>query len=331
MNTIHHSLPHCFFLLKLQLALKMLFYESMIPLPDIRQLRIFLALEENRSFTAAANQLQLTQSAVSHSIKSLESLLNCILIERVGKKCVLSPHGEVFLHHAKQAVQQLESATKKIQTLNKWGYSSIKIGASHALCQYVFPKALSNFYKIQQRAEVFITPGSTIHQIKKLKNGELDLAFGIAKSSFENDFNFTPIIHDEMCFVTGPTHPWVNTPPTSEDDYDKQRYLSFGKDTVTQQILNSHLSGLGIETKATLTMTNVESIKEMTLLDLGVGILSDWTIKKELRDGTLCKHNISPPPQRQWGVYTHKSKSLSLPEEEFISTFSKELINIIGS
>jgi DNA-binding transcriptional LysR family regulator len=58
----------------------------MVYIPDIRQIKVFLALEETRSFTAAAEKLNITQSAVSHSMKSLESSLACQLIERHGKR-----------------------------------------------------------------------------------------------------------------------------------------------------------------------------------------------------------------------------------------------------
>ena len=77
-------------------------------LPDIRQLNIFIALEETRSFTAAAKECFITQSAVSHSIKALEKQLDCQLIERMGKHIILTPYGEVFLHHAKRVVNELE-------------------------------------------------------------------------------------------------------------------------------------------------------------------------------------------------------------------------------
>ncbi|MGJ8676399.1 MAG: LysR family transcriptional regulator [Akkermansiaceae bacterium] len=299
-------------------------------IPDIRQIRIFIAIEETRSFTAAANMMSITQSAVSHSIKALESQLDCKLIERLGKKCILTPHGEVFLHHARQAVDHLEKASLKIQTLNQWGYSALKVGVSHSLCQYVIPKTLDAFYKKKTKAEVFITAGDTSALLKDLSKGTLDIAFGIHRSVHENDFRFVPLYKDELCFITSSDHPWCKKNNISEREYNSQRFITYGNDSATTQILNSHLSGLGIKQRASLTMCNMESIKEMTALGLGVGIIADWVARDAIQNNTLVKHKISPPPVRQWGYYVSKTKSLSLPEEQFTSILSDEFIKIIN-
>lgn len=292
----------------------------MVYIPDIRQIKIFLALEETRSFTAAAEKLNITQSAVSHSMKSLETSLNCKLVERHGKRCVLSPHGEVFFHHATQAFRQLELASQKIHTLNKWGYSSIKIGASNTLCQYILPEALASFYEDEKRSEIFITPGDITTLVKKLSTGLLDIAFGLYKKNLETDHIFIPIVEDSLSFVTSPTHSWCTQKPTNCEDFEKERFIIYGNDSVTQQIINSHLPGIGIRQRATLEIGNMESIKKMAALEVGVGIISDWIARDEIENNKLIKHEINPAPTRQWGYYISKSKALSLPEEAFVKS-----------
>lgn len=303
----------------------MLYLFPMFYIPDIRQIKIFLALEETKSFTAAADKLSITQSAVSHSMKSLENSLNCQLIERHGKRCVLSPHGEVFLHHASQAFKELELASQKIHTLNKWGYSSIKIGASNTLCQYILPEALSHFYNDQKRSEVFITPGDITKLVKMLGAGQLDIAFGLYKKNLESDNIFIPIIKDSMCFISSPSHAWCTTKPTETSDFEKERFIIYGNDSVTQQIINTHLPGMGIRKRATLEIGNMESIKKMTSLDVGVGVISEWIAKDEFNNGSLIKHDIYPAPTRQWGYYLHKSKTLSLAEEAFVKSMTTQM------
>lgn len=298
-------------------------------IPDIRQIRIFIAIEKTRSFTAAANLMNITQSAVSHSIKSLESQLDCKLVERLGKKCILTPHGEVFLHHAHQAVEHLTKAADKIGVLNQWGYSALKIGVSHSLCQYVIPKTLDLFYKKKDNSEVFITPGDTSVILQDLDKGKLDIAFGIYRHVYENDFRFIPLHQDELCFITSADHKWCQD-PEQEKDYNQERFITYGNDSATSKILNPHLTGLGIKQRAAISMCNMESIKEMTALGLGVGIISEWTARDALKNNTLVKHNITPPPVRQWGYYISKTKSLSLPEEEFVQIFKEQLMKIIA-
>ena len=297
-------------------------------IPDIRQIRIFIAIEQTRSFTAAANVMNITQSAVSHSIKSLETQLDCQLIERLGKKCILTPHGEVFLHHAKKAINHLAEASTKIATLNHWGYSSIKVGITHSLSQYVIPKTLVNFYAKKTKAEVFITAADTSELLEKMGAGKLDLAFGIHRHVHENGYRFIPLDTDELCFITSTSHPWC-TLHNEERDYSQQRFITYGNDSATNQILNSHLSGLGIKQRASISMSNMESIREMTSLGIGVGIIPKWLAITAAQEKKIAIHNISPPPTRQWGYYLHKTKSLSLPEEEFITILRQQLSNVI--
>jgi len=269
-------------------------------LPEIRQLRVFITLEETRSFTAAANILHITQSAVSHSLKSLEQLLECQLIERLGKKCILTPHGEVFLHHAKKAMRELEGATAKIGTLNDWGYSSLKVGASNTLCQY------------------------------ELDDGELDIAFGVYSKALSLEHPFVKLGEDKLCFITAPSHPWCDKKPENTEDFTQERFIVYGNDTITNQILKTHLPGIGIKQRATLAMGNMESIKEMVALNLGVGIISDWIAKRELEKDTLVKHEITPAPVREWGYYMNRVKTRSLPEEEFLKIFFDQLDKVLS-
>ena len=299
-------------------------------LPDIRQLRIFIALEETRSFTAAAGLLRITQSAVSHSLKSLELLLDCQLIERLGKKCILTPYGEVFLHHAKQAILQLEGATSKIKTLNSWGYSSLKIGVSHAQSQYVLPQVLSEFYNKEKRCEVFVETGDTRDLLKKIDQGELDVVFGIKRNKLENEYQFHEVAQDTLTFITHPDHTWVTKKPENTEDYEKERFVIYGNESLTTGILDSHLSGLGIKYKTSISVNNMESIKAMVVINLGVGIVAEWTVKKEIEDKSLIVQPINPSPTRDWGYYLCRTKSLSTIEGKFIDIFSKKLRNMIS-
>ncbi len=301
----------------------------MTQLPEIRQLKVFIALVETRSFTSAANLLHITQSAVSHSLKSLETQLDCQLIERLGKKCILTPHGEVFLHHAKLAIKQLEGATLKIKTLNTWGYSSLRIGVSHALSQYILPAVLSEFYRIEKKCEIFVETGDTLELLAKLEKGELDIAYGISRNNAEHEYRFFNVIEDSLCFIIHPDHIWNKKKPEVTEDYEKERFILYGNQSLTASHLASHLSGLGIKYKASISLSNMEAIKAMVAMNLGVGVIADWVVKEEVKMGTLVTLPIQPAPKRQWGYYTSRNKSLTLTEVRFIDVFSRELEKVI--
>src|SRR3982751_5821491 len=107
-----------------------------IPL-DSRQVRAFCVLARTGSFTQTARELHLTQSGISHSMKALERDIGCRLLDRLGKKVVLTQAGEQFLQHATRILQEMAVARESLGHLGKWGRGRLRLGASTATCQNI--------------------------------------------------------------------------------------------------------------------------------------------------------------------------------------------------
>src|SRR2546430_12580838 len=109
---------------------------------DSRQLRAFATLARTGSFTLAAKELYLSQSAVSHSMKALEQDVGCRLLDRMGKKVLLTQAGEQLLHHAQKILSEMSEARASLQQLGKWGRNRLRIGASQTACLYILAAVL---------------------------------------------------------------------------------------------------------------------------------------------------------------------------------------------
>src|ERR1051325_3732039 len=114
---------------------------------DTRQLRAFATLARRGSFTLAAKELHLSQSAVSHSMKALETDVGCRLFDRLGKKVLLTQAGEQLLQNAEKILREMSVARESISRLGKWGRTRLRIGASTTACQYILPEVLREFQK----------------------------------------------------------------------------------------------------------------------------------------------------------------------------------------
>src|SRR6267142_4063318 len=101
---------------------------------DSRQIRMFSVLARTGSFTQAARELHLTQSGVSHAMKALESDVGCRLLDRLGKKVVLTQAGEQLLHHSIKILQEMENAREGLGQMGKWGRGRLRLGASTTAC-----------------------------------------------------------------------------------------------------------------------------------------------------------------------------------------------------
>src|ERR1041384_2140714 len=109
---------------------------------DSRQLRAFATLARTGSFTLAAKELYLSQSAVSHSMKALEQEVGCRLLDRLGKKVWLTQAGEPLLHHTEKILQEMNTARAALEQLGKWGRGRLRIGAGATARPKISPSLL---------------------------------------------------------------------------------------------------------------------------------------------------------------------------------------------
>lgn len=299
--------------------------------PDIRQLEIFIALEKHRSFTGAAHEVLITQSAVSRSIKNLEEQMGCSLIERQGKTCKLTPHGEVFLYHARKVMHELENCSAKLRVLNKVGYSSIRLSASASICQYIIPQVLQKFQQLYPQCEVSITPCDSAQSIDLIALGHVDLAIGLHKNEYCVSHKCKHLVSDKLCFITDRKHPWATSPPRSLEDFKGAKYISYGNHTVTSEIVRTYFDSLNIPQTGLLCLANMESIKEMTMLGMGVGIVADWLISEEVAKKTIIKYELDDPPTRKWVSYANCNKKFSSIEKDFVQLVKIEMQKAVSA
>ncbi|RYD31294.1 MAG: LysR family transcriptional regulator, partial [Verrucomicrobiaceae bacterium] len=179
--------------------------------PDLRQLRAFVAVVEEGSFTLAARRLFVTQSAVSHSLRTLEEQLSCKLLDRSGKKVAVTSEGELLLKRCKRVIFELDQAGRDLDGLKKWGQTRIRIGAPHSLCTFIVPMVLREFRDCFPRCEPVIEAGDTTVLLDRLSGADLDLVVGL-KPRGRGDEGYRPMFKDRLAFVVSPFHPWAVDP-----------------------------------------------------------------------------------------------------------------------
>ncbi len=168
-------------------------------IPDLRQLRALVAVAEEGSFTLASRKLFVTQSAVSHSMRTLENQLGCRLLDRSGKRVGVTAEGEILLRRCKRVLHELKQATRDLDGLRRWGQTSIRIGAPHSLCHFLIPSVLREFRDCFPRCEPSIDAGDTTVLLEKLAHGELDLVVGIKPKNHDQE-GYRHMFDDELAF-----------------------------------------------------------------------------------------------------------------------------------
>ena len=285
---------------------------------DSRQLRAFSVLARTGSFTRTAQELHLSQSAISHAMKALESEIGCRLLDRVGKTVVLTQAGEQLLARAEKILDEMTAARLELSHLGKWGSSRLRIGASTTACQYVLPAVLREFKESFPRCAISIEPGDTPEAIESLRAHRIDLAVNLEPRR-EDQLEFRPLFTDELLFALSPIHPWARTGRVPRDDIARQHYILYGKASYTFQMIEEYFREEKIVLHSLLDLGNMEAIKELVKLGLGISIIAPWTAKKELEAGSLVTLPLGRRKlKRRWGVLHWRNQRLNLAQETFI-------------
>jgi DNA-binding transcriptional LysR family regulator len=284
---------------------------------DSRQLRAFSVLARTGSFTQTARELHITQSAISHSMKALETDMGCRLLDRLGKKVVLTQAGEQLLHHSQKILQEMKTARETLGHLGKWGKGRLRLGASTTACQHIIPPVLREFKESFPEHAITIEPGDTPEIVDALLHHRIDLALSLATN--EPQLEFHPLFSDELDFIVAALHPWAKAGRVERADLPRQNYILYNKHSVTFRLIEEYFRREDIVLNTVIELGSMEATKELVKLGIGVSILAPWIAKKEIEEGSLVALPLGRRKlQRHWGILHGRGKRLNLAEETFI-------------
>lgn len=284
---------------------------------DTRLLRVFCAVAESGSLVVAAGKVHLTPSAISHSLKSLETDLGCRLFERVGKRMVLNQAGEQLLAQIQGPLSALDSAAEAIKRLGKWGQTRLRVAASASACQHILPKVIRELKKNDDATELRIESGDTPRTVELLRANKVDLALGVAPEN-TTGLELRPIFRDELMFVFSSAHPWSDGRTITRDEIRAQQFIVYQRTSVTAELIDEHFRQLQIAPNIAIEVDSIGAITELLKLNLGVSVLAPWTVESELTRKTLKMRPVGAKPlRRQWSVISLAARRMTLGEENF--------------
>jgi DNA-binding transcriptional LysR family regulator len=284
---------------------------------ETRLLKVFCAVAQGGSLAAAAGQLHLTPSALSHSLKGLESQLGCRLFDRVGKGLVLNQAGEHLLSQIEAPLAALDAAQASLQQLNTWGQTRLRVGAAVSTCQYLLPGVVRELRKSHPRVTLLIKSGDMPEVLSQLRANQVDLALGVAPEE-GSQFDTRAVFRDELLLAFAPSHPWAEGKPISLEELRRHPFILYQRLSLTARMLDEYFRVLGVVPSAVMEIGSLEAIKEMVKLNLGVSVLAPWMADKELARGKLLMRPLGVRAlRREWVIAFRAGRRLSLPEETF--------------
>ena len=284
---------------------------------ELRVLRMFCAVARRGSVAAAAQEVNLTPSALSHALRGLETEVGCRVFDRKGIRMVLNPAGEELLARVQSPMSELDAAVEAVRNLGKWGQQRLRVGASATLCQTLLPPVMRELKKLHPGLHLQVDSGDMPELLEGLRERRIDLALGVAPEPTRG-LEMRPMFEDEILLVFAPDHFWAEGRPVTRDELRSQPLILYQRRSLTNGVLDDYFKQLGVSPSAIMEIGSITAIKEMVRLGLGVSALAPWAAVRELVRGQLKMRPLGARALRRKWVLAHlSSHRLGMVEETF--------------
>lgn len=252
---------------------------------DNFRLVVFRAVAEHLSFRRAAEELFLTQPAVSHQIKALEDDLGVLLFDRTGNQAKLTNAGKVLQNYASQSSALLTEAEREIGALHGNFSGELKLGASTTIAQYVLPRLLGEFCRTYPRVQPSLISGNTEQIVQAVESRQIELGF-LEGPPRNRNIKTEAFLRDELVLIAPIAYEWVERDRVSAAALTDFALLMREPGSGTRRVVELALEKNGIKRrtlKTVMELDSTEAIKSAVEAGLGAGFVSRWAISKDAR------------------------------------------------
>lgn len=246
---------------------------------------VFRTVAEQLSFRKAAEELYLTQPAVSLQIKALEEDLGVQLFDRSGTRVKLTAAGKVLLGYAEQVNALLLQAEHEIAALSGEHAGKLALGASTTIAQYVLPRFLGDFCREHPRVYPTLISGNTEEIVEALEIQKIALGF-IEGPSRSRNVKTEPFLKDELVLIASTAHEWAERVSVRCADLCGTPMLMRERGSGSRRVIELALERHGLKhgsLQIVMELNSTEAIKSAVEAGLGIGFVSRWAIAKDLR------------------------------------------------
>lgn len=260
------------------------------------QLLVFVTVVEKGNFSRAAEELHMTQPAVSQYIQSFERIMGTKLLERTNKYVRVNKAGEIVYHHAKEILGLYTKMHDLIDDLTNKTSGPLSIGASYTFGEYVLPSIIANMHANYPLITPTITIGNTEKIAELVLGHQLDV--GIVEGEFQHKhLMIEPFATDTMYVVASTKHPLVqHNREVTIEELEKEIWIVRENGSGTREATEKMFHQYNFTPKRMMEFGSTQLIKESLEQGLGISLLSSWAIRKECLNGSLAIINIKQPP-----------------------------------
>ncbi len=253
---------------------------------NLHRLRVFHAVARRESYSRAAEDLHISQPAVSKHVLDLEEELGFKLFHRLGRRIILTEAGRLMADYAQRIFVLADEARRALEELQGLERGRLKLGASSTPGNYLLPRTLAAFQARYPRLEVSLDIMASHDVVDRILRQDLDLGF--VGATFDAELHVQPYVEDDVVLVLRPGHPLALVRAIPREALEKETFILRDAGSGTRTVTESQLKARGITIRRMLELRSVEAIKQAVAAGLGISFISHYAVTLEVRHKVLA-------------------------------------------
>lgn len=286
--------------------------------------RVFCKVAQNRSFSKAAQELFLSQPAVSQAIRQLEEQLGTQLFLRTSKRVELTAEGQLLYEYASSALGLLESAEQQLGGLQTLSVGQLRLGAGDITVRHLLLPCLEQFHQLYPQVHLSIYNRTSAGSLELLRAGRIDAAFVSLPIEDERiAIHWETPVQD--IFVAGERFSHLRGKPVSERELASLPLIMLEQKANSRSYVQRCFLRRGIDLKPEIEIASYDLMSELTRINLGLSCHVRQFCRQELDDGKIFEVQLrNPIPERSIGMVSLSGVSLSPAVSRFLELLQNQ-------
>jgi len=241
--------------------------------------KVFYCVAKTLSFSEAAKELYISQSAVSQSIKLLEKRLGVPLFIRSTKKVRLTPDGEILLQHIEPAIGLIRRGESQLLEAGSLNAGQIRIGASDTICRYYLVPVIREFHREHPNVLIKVTNGTSFQCVDYLENNQVDLIIVNSPNVKLNRLKNLEVVHEfSDVFIGNPEAFAIRDKVLTLPDLTRFPILMLEKNSTTSEFLYNLFLQNQLELIPSVELSSNDLLIDLARIGLGIAFIPDYCL-----------------------------------------------------
>lgn len=291
---------------------------------EFDQLKLFADLVREQNFTKVAERNNVTQPAVSLSIQKLEEELGTKLLERTTRKVLVTEEGRIFYDYAREILSKAQEVKTLLQERQDRMLGSIRLATVHSIGLYELPESLKEFIRRYPEVNFHIEYLLSDQVYHAVMEGDADLGL-VAYPEPRSSVTILPFFEDELVLICNNEHPLAQQEQVSLRALDGLSFVAFESEIPTRKAIDALLHEHQVHVEMRMQCDNIEILKKMVEVGLGISMVPLLSVREEVRNGSLrVLRLVGRTVRRPLAILHRKGKTLTRPQRAFVSLLTEE-------